>query len=236
MVTDNAKLNPLAHFLRMLTTSIGQKVIMSVTGIALIGFIIGHLLGNLELFMGRDAVNSYALFLHTSPKIIWGTRIGVLLCAVLHVWTSIRLALHNKTARPQGYLHKKSVAATFASRTMMYSGLVVLAFVIYHLAHFTWDIVHPEYAELTDAQGRHDVFTMMVLGFQNVYISAFYIVAQILLALHLSHGFISAPQTLGLSNKLLVHVIRKAGVCLAIVIAALFISIPVSVMCGFVVL
>lgn len=217
----------------LFTSSIFTKFIMASTGLFLIFFITIHLLGNLDMFFGKDAVNEYGVFLRSMPKILWTMRI-VLICAfVLHIFTSIRLSLKNKKARPIAYAKTHSVRATIASRTMMLSGSVLLAFVIFHLAQLTWGLINPQYANLMDEKGRHDVYNMTVLGFQNIYIVLFYIIAQIFLCMHLSHGFSSAAQTLGLTAKnKWADLLRYGGVIYAVCITLLYISIPVSVWLG----
>lgn len=178
-------------------------------------------------------MNAYGVFLRTMPKLLWSLRIGLIVAFVLHIWTSIQLSIRNRRARPIAYAQKHSVQASLASRTMLLSGLVVLAFLLFHLSHLTWGFIHPEHAHLVDDQNRHDVYNMTVLGFQNIYICCFYIVAQILLGMHLSHGFSSAAQTFSLtSNQKWAVFLRHFGVCFAVVIAVLYISIPVSVWLG----
>ena len=205
---------------------IGHKILMALTGIALIAFLIAHLVGNLAIFSGQDSVNTYAAFLKSMPKVLWTLRIGLILVFVTHIWTSVRLTLHNRCARPVSYTYNQSVRASVASRTMMLSGLVVLSFVLFHLAHLTWGLVSPEQFSLVDEQGRHDVYMMTVLGFQNTYLAAFYIIAQILLAMHISHGFASAARTFGFK------MIRSVGQVFAVVTATLYISIPLSIWSG----
>ncbi len=177
-------MNRVAAFYR---TSIGKKFIVAVTGLILIGFIIGHLLGNLQIFLGPDWVNSYAEHLHALGPILWLIRIFLLTTVVLHIFFTIKLAIENKQARPKTYASKNYVKASLASRHMVVSGLVIFAFVIYHLLHFTLRTVDPRFALLKhDALNRYDVYSMMVYGFQNVYVSSFYILALFLLTLHLS--------------------------------------------------
>jgi succinate dehydrogenase / fumarate reductase cytochrome b subunit len=221
--------------LKFFKSSIGSKIIMAATGIGLIVFIIAHLLGNLEIYQGREAVNTYGAFLRTVPKLLWTVRIGLIVIFVLHIWTSIRLSMQNRAARAHAYTNKKSVRSTLASRTMLLSGLVVLSFLAFHLCHLTWGLTHPEHFDLVDDKGRHDVFTMTVLGFQSVYVVGFYVLAQILLGMHLSHGFSSAAQTLGLtSNGTVATLLRRGGLIFAIVVCTLYISIPISVWLGIV--
>lgn len=207
---------------------------MASSGVALILFLIAHLLGNLEVFAGQEALNAYGAFLRTIPKILWAARIGLLVMFVVHIYTSIQLSLENRAARPVKYADKKSVAATFASRTMLTGGLVVAAFLVYHLAHFTWGITNPDFYHLTDPKGRHDVYTMMILGFSNVYVSAFYILAQLCLAFHLSHGIGSVAQTFGLTATKWGRGFRTGGLIFAIILFLGYVSIPVSVLAGWI--
>lgn len=216
-----------------LSSSIGSKTIMAATGLFLIFFLMVHLCGNLQMFSGQESVNTYALLLKSFPKLLWSMRIALLVAFVLHIATSIRLSIKNRSARPIAYGQNKPIRSTVASRTMLLSGLVVLSFVLFHLAHFTLGWINPEQASLIDDQGRPHVYNMTVLGFQNVYISSFYIFAQILLCMHLSHGLASSAQTLGLGvdSKWAVF-LRRFGVCFALLTAILYVSIPASVWLG----
>ena len=224
-------MNSISAFTR---SSIGRKYIVAITGVILIGFIIGHLLGNLQIFIGPDAVNQYAVSLRNLGPLLWAVRIFLLVAVVLHIYFTIRLAIDNRAARPQAYARKDHVKATFASRTMALSGLLVLAFILYHLAHFTFLVVNPQYAELHDAQGRHDVFSMMVYGFQNPIVSTFYVIAMFLLTLHLTHGTSSFFQSLGLNDKTLTPKLAWGGRIFAWLIFAGYTSIPVAVLLGLV--
>jgi len=217
------------------SSSIGSKFVMAITGFFLIFFILIHLLGNLEIFYGAEGVNAYGVLLRSFPKLLWSMRIALIVAFILHIWISIRLSIKNKKARPITYVQNNTIKATLASRTMLLSGLVVLSFLAFHLSHLTWGLVYPEHANLIDAKGRHDVYNMTVLGFQNIYVSLFYIVAQVFLCLHISHGFSSAAQTLGLtSDSKWAVFLRSFGVFLAIIISFLYISIPASVWFGFI--
>ena len=215
------------------SSSIGSKTIMAATGLFLIFFLLVHLCGNLQMFSGHDAANAYAVLLKSFPKLLWGMRIALITAFVLHIATSIRLSIKNRAARTIAYGQNKPVRSTVASRTMLLSGLVVLSFVLFHLAHLTLGWINPEHANLIDLEGRHHVYNMTVLGFQNIFISSFYIVAQILLCMHISHGFSSAAQTLGLSvDSRCAVFLRRFGICFALLIATLYISIPASVWLG----
>jgi len=220
---------------RFCGSSIGRKILVAVTGVAMVLFLAGHLAGNLLMYVGPDAVNEYAHqlkhMLHGSA--VWIARFGLLACFVVHIYFTITLAMENKAARPQSYAMRKPVQATLASRTMVLSGLVVLSFVIYHLLHFTILGVDPRFKNLPhDAQNRPDVFTMVHMGFSNPLISGFYILSLFLLCTHLSHGIASLFQTLGLRSKKTAVTIKTAGLIYCAIIFLGFSSIPVSVLTG----
>lgn len=158
-------MNRLTAFSR---SSIGRKFIVAITGVILIAFIIGHLLGNLQIFLGPDWINSYAEHLRELGPLLWIVRGILLITVILHIYYTIRLAIDNRRARPDRYVEKDCVKATYASRSMAISGLVVLAFVLYHLAHFTVRVTDPRFALLkADPLNRYDVYSMMVFGFQT---------------------------------------------------------------------
>lgn len=219
----------LAYWLK---TTIAQKIFVAITGLFMIFFIIAHLLGNLGVFSGPDAINQYAALLKTFPKIIWSARIGLLAVIVTHVWLTINLTRKNLESKNIKYAKREYRKTTLSSRTMMISGLTILCFITYHLAHFTLFVTNPEYTELVDFEGRHDVYSMMIAGFSNPLVSSFYILAQILLAFHISHGISSCFRTLGLTDEKLFNLIKKAGNVFAAIIAILYISIPASVLFG----
>jgi succinate dehydrogenase / fumarate reductase, cytochrome b subunit len=222
--------------LTFFSSTIGKKLMVAITGLFMIVFLLLHLAGNLEIFSGPDAVNQYAAFLKTMPKVVWAFRIALIASVLGHIWLTISLTQSNKKARPEMYHLKKSRKASLMSRTMMISGLTILVFVCYHLAHYTLGITNPELMKLTDSHGRHHVYNMMVMGFSHPLVSGFYILAQVLLAGHLSHGISSATRTLGVTNNALYEKIRMAGMAIAGIIALLYISIPLSVLLGFVTL
>lgn len=215
------------------TTTIAQKIMVALTGILMILFIIAHLLGNLEIFSGQDALNQYAALLKTFPKAVWAARLGLLAAITTHVWLTIKLTLKNREAKNIKYAHQHYRKTTLSSRIMMLSGLTILCFIVYHLAHFTLLVTNPEYSDLVDFEGRHDVYSMVIAGFSNPVISLFYVVAQVLLAFHISHGISSCFRTLGVSDEKVFALIKKAGNLFAVVIAALYISIPASVLLGY---
>jgi len=207
---------------------------VAVTGAVLAGYVFFHLLGNLQIYLGPDKLNSYAAFLKNSPGLLWGTRLVLLLSFALHIWGIARLTLDNRAARPAAYAENRSTEATFASRTMLPSGAVLLAFVVYHLLHFTIGVTHPEHYALKDSMGRHDVYSMVVLGFQQPLVSLSYIVAMGLLGLHLVHGIASIFQTLGVSGPRARPMIELGGRAVALFIVAGNILIPLSCLLGWV--
>ncbi len=213
-------------------SSIGKKWIVALTGLCLIGYVIGHLIGNLQIFIGRDQINNYAVKLHELGPLLWGVRIFLLGAFVLHIVTTIWLTIENREARDHNYHDKKSVASTSASRTMMISGFIVLSFVIYHLLHFTLQLTNPEYKTLKHA-GHPDVYSMIITGFQNPFITFFYLLGVFLLCLHLSHGFQSIMQTLGLNSSKISSLISNGGRILAWAIFAGYASIPIAVLLNF---
>jgi len=218
--------------LRLVTSSLGKKFLVAITGAGLFLFVIGHLVGNLQIFLGPESINRYGHFLQTTPEILWPARIGLLAFVIIHIWTSIALTLENRAARATRYEVKELVAASLASRTMIWSGSIIFAFVLFHLAHYTLLIVHPEFRELHDANGWHDIYRMMVLGFSNYWVSGFYVLAIGLLCIHLSHGVGAMFQSLGLKNEAYAAIIDRLAVVIAVLIFLGYISIPIAVMMG----
>jgi len=218
--------------LRLVTSSLGKKFLVAITGAGLFLFVIGHLVGNLQIFLGPDSINRYGHFLQTTPEILWPARIGLLAFVIIHIWTSIALTIENRAARATRYEVKEVVAASLASRTMIWSGSIIFAFVLFHLAHYTLLIVHPEFRELHDANGWHDIYRMMILGFSNYWVSGFYIIAIGLLCIHLSHGTSAMFQSLGLKNEAYAAIIDRLAVIIAALIFLGYISIPIAVMMG----
>lgn len=214
-------------------SSLGKKYVMAITGLALFGFVILHMVGNLQIFLGKEVLNAYGAFLKSKPLLLWGARFGLLALVSFHIWAAVRLTQENRAARPVGYAVQKPVAATYASRTMLMSGLIVASFIVYHLLHFTAGGVDPQLLQFRDEAGRHDVYKMVVAGFSNVKISIFYIVGMALLCMHLSHGVSALFQSLGLKTKVLTGSIDGFAKISAIVIFAGNCSIPMAVLLGF---
>jgi len=239
---------------RLLNSSIGAKFVMGVTGVILVGFVLVHMLGNLQVYIGSDTFNSYAQLLKGTAPLLWGTRITLLVAVLLHIWAALRLTRVNRAARPQRYAHPQRYARTsYAALFMRASGVVVLAFIIYHLLHFTIGVVQPEnfglhevlrgdtWVRVTDDklvaalpahQVRHDAYSMFVLGFQNWIVAASYIVANLLLARHLSHGVASMMATLGYSKGRNRITAERLGAAIAGLILLGNLSFPIAVLAG----
>lgn len=211
------------------TSSIGQKVVMAVTGIVLFGFVVGHMIGNLQVFLGPEALNHYGKFLRevVHGTGIWIVRGGLLIAVALHIWAATALTLSNWSARPEGYRKQQTREATYASRTMVWSGPILALFVIYHLAHLTLGTAHPDFIE-------GDVYHNVIVGFSSVPVSAFYILAMLALGLHMYHGVWSMLQTLGLSHPRWNGLRFGFAVVSTVVVVAGNISIPLAVLTGLV--
>ena len=209
---------------------------MAASGIVLLGFVIGHLAGNLLIYAGRDAFNEYAATLQGMPLLVWTTRVVLLVALTVHVFLAVRLRSINKAARPQPYAVEKTVVASLASRWMFTSGMTVLAYVVYHLLHFTLGVVDPAahgMEEVVDGAKRHDAFGMVVTSFQSTLVVLVYVLANASLAWHLSHGIASLFQTLGIHDSRYQVFIRRGGLALSALIGAGFISIPLAVQLHF---
>ena len=220
----------MTRFARLLRSSIGRKVLMAGTGLALLGFVIGHLLGNLLVFQGPEALNAYAAWLQSKPPMLWTARIGLLVVFSLHVYLGLTLALENRAARPDRYTHHAVVQTTISSRTIALSGLVVLAFLVFHLLHFTFGVIDPAHTHPNHADGGHDVYGMVVHGFQNPLIAGSYIVAMLLLGMHLKHGTASLFQTVGINHSSYTPLIHKACLLLVALIVLGNCSIPLLIL------
>jgi len=215
--------------LSFLGSSLGRKVVMAATGIILFGFVVGHMVGNLQIYLGPEALNAYGVFLR---EFLHGTGIwiarGTLLAAVgLHIWAAVTLTLESWAARPKGYRAVSYRESTYASRTMVWSGPILALFIGYHLAHFTLGTAHPDFVE-------GDVYHNIIVGFSVPWVSAFYIAAMLCLGLHMFHGIWSMLQTLGLSHPRW-NRLRFAFSALSTALVVVGnISIPVAVLMGLV--
>lgn len=223
------------RILRLFHTSIGNKLMMALSGSVLVLFMLGHMLGNLTVYQGQNSINAYAHWLQGHP-LLWAIRATMLAIFLFHILIGVRLARENLAARPLRYRLRKPLQSGFAERHMLLSGLVVLAFLLYHLAHLTLGWADPAHFGLLDAQGRPDVYARVVLGFLNPWISLIYLAALALLGLHLHHAIQSIFQTLGLMHDNFAVLIRYGSIGLSAIIVLGLASIPVSVLLGFITL
>ena len=202
---------------------------MALTGAILFGFVVAHLIGNLQVYLGPEAMNDYGVFLREilHGTGLWILRVGLLAAAVLHIWAATSLTLESRKARAVGYREQKWRESTYASRTMRWSGVIVLVFVVYHLMHFTFGNAHPSFIE-------GDIYHNFVAGFRSVPVSLFYIFAMVLLGLHIRHGFWSMFQTLGVSHPRYMRMAHTAAWIFAALIVLGNISFPLAVLAGYV--
>jgi succinate dehydrogenase / fumarate reductase cytochrome b subunit len=222
-------------------SSLGKKYIMGISGFVLVFFIVTHLLGNLQIFVGPYWINTYGQFLHERHEILWPARIVLLTMVVLHIWSAFKLRAENQAARPVGYATDPApFAASYASRTIMMSGIIIAVFAVFHLLHYALgvrlvNLTGIDFSALRDSEGRPDLYLMLLLGFSQWPISIFYIIAVGLLSLHLSHGMRAMFQSVGWKwtfggvSKLPDRIARWT----ALVIFILYASIPTAVMCGY---
>jgi succinate dehydrogenase / fumarate reductase cytochrome b subunit len=202
---------------------------MAVTGCMMFLFVVGHMLGNLQMFEAPEHINAYGHFLHNLGELLWIERGIMLLAIALHITVTVQLALRSRAARPVGYSRKEEINSSYASRTMYWSGPIVLAFIIFHLLHFTAGVIHPQ---ATFVEG--DVYDNVVSAFKVWWVSLWYIFAVGLLCLHLSHGIWSMFQSVGLAGKRQTPLLKKAAQAIAVLIFLGYSSIPISVFLGFV--
>lgn len=210
---------------------------MAVSGFALLVFAIGHMVGNLQVFLGPNYINAYGNFLQSTPELLWSARLGLLVMVGLHIFAAVQVSAENKAARPVPYGQYRPVGSSFASRTMLMSGLIVLAFIIYHLLHYTVqlkaiNLTGQDFVALHDEKGRHDIHRMMIVGFSNFWVSAFYLIGVGLLCLHLSHGASSMIQSVGWKTYPLGRWIDRLAQAGAVVLFLGYSSIPVAVLMG----
>lgn len=221
----------------LFTSSLGRKYLMALSGAALVLFVIGHLVGNLQVFGPPELINAYGAFLHSKPALLWGARIGLLITVGVHIWSAITLSRDNKAARPVPYANWNPTVASYASRTMVMSGVIIATFVVYHLLHFTIQVpainfTGRNFASLSTPDGHQDVYRMMITGFSNPLVSIFYIVSISLLCLHLSHGVSAMFQSLGLKNKSCGPFLDTLAKSFAVILFIGYASIPAAVLLG----
>lgn len=219
--------NPSRRAFRFYESTVFKKAVMAVTGLILFGFVVGHLIGNLQVYEGPEKLDAYGHFLHSIPAALWTARLVLLISVGLHILMTIQLVQLKNAARPVGYVKKDNSHSSYASRTMYWSGPIILAFVIYHILHLTLGVAQPGYVE-------GGVYANVVHGFQNPLISGFYILSMVLLCMHLYHGLFSMFQSLGAHHPNYTPLIRRFAMTMAFLIALGNISIPISVMAGWV--
>jgi len=231
-------------------SSIGRKLLMAVTGVVLIAFVTGHLAGNLQIFESPDKINGYAHFLQSLGPTLWAMRLFLLACVGIHIWAAVVLTLESWQARPDAYEFRHTIRATLSSRTMRWTGVIVLAFILYHLAQFTVGWVHPEefkgaheyvmrsdfhlfgFPVVTKGQAVADVYSMVFLGFSHPLVALFYIVAVGLLSFHLVHGADSLFQTLGWRTERWAGLLRRLVVLCSLLYFLGNLAIPGAILTG----
>ena len=214
-----------------LSSSVGRKVLMAVTGFFMLFFVLVHLLGNSTIFIGPSALNTYAEKLHSLGPLVWLFRGFMALMLVFHVWLGISLTLENSAANPSKYAVNKKLKATFSSETMIWTGALLLAFLVYHLLQFTVRIT-PDVVLGNDAKNRFDVFTMVYTSFRITPIVLVYVAAMVTLFLHLSHGIQSIFQTIGLNNDKTMPQFGALGKVLSALFLVGYSAIPVLILAG----
>jgi succinate dehydrogenase / fumarate reductase cytochrome b subunit len=224
----------MSWFVGYLRSSIGAKQVMAVTGLGMVLFALVHMLGHLGMFSGRDAYNSYAHTLQSLGAVKWLARGGLITIFIVHMISGIALASANRAARPQKYAVVRLTRTTFAARSMALTGLVIFAFIVYHLAHFTLGWIQPEAFHQLDAKGRYDAYSMFVVGFKNTGILISYLVAVTLLCLHLAHGAGSWLQSLGLHHPKYAAITTRVGPAIALVLVVGYLAPPLAVAFNFI--
>jgi succinate dehydrogenase / fumarate reductase cytochrome b subunit len=210
---------------RFYDSTLGKKAVMALSGLILFGFLVAHMLGNLQMFIGREQMDHYAATLHGNPPLLWTVRIVVLIAVIAHIWSWIGLAANNKAARPIGYQKPANVQTSFGSQTMSISKPVIAAFVIIHLLHFTTGTIHP--GGFVELHAYENVVSGFTLPF-----ALLYIVVMLLVGTHLSHGIWSMFQSVGFSHPKYTPLIKKFAAVFSWILIGGFIAIPISVLLG----
>ncbi|HJQ21786.1 MAG TPA: succinate dehydrogenase cytochrome b subunit [Gemmatimonadaceae bacterium] len=215
-------------------STVGKKVIMAVTGLIGIGFVILHVAGNLQAFEGREKLNAYSAMLHgPAAELLWLVRAVLIVAVILHVLMAAQLTARARAARPVGYRKRESQVATFASRTMRVGGFLLLAFIVFHILHFTTRQVDPAgWAHRSDVTGRYDIYGNVVGSFRIWWVSAIYLIAMVLLGLHMWHGVWSFGRSLGVAKPGGNPMKRRVAPALAVLLWLGFSAVPVAVLLG----
>lgn len=216
------------------SSSIGKKLLMAVSGLIAVAYLAGHMIGNLQIFLGQNQINAYAHGLHSLGPMLWVVRGFLIIFLALHVWKGIQLKLENWSARPVKYAKNTTVQASLASRTMIWTGVFIFAFLIYHIMHYTVRSTNPEFNFYVDALGRADVYRMVIEGFTNPVIAIFYVVAVGLACFHLSHAFSSMFQSVGWTTPKMLKRLEALGTTVAVILFLGFAAVPVAVLTKFI--
>ncbi|MFN2635906.1 MAG: succinate dehydrogenase cytochrome b subunit [Gemmatimonadaceae bacterium] len=214
---------------RFYASAVGKKVVMGVTGLIGVGFVILHSLGNLLVFRGPDAINSYSNFLKSTGELLWALRVVLLLAVFFHVTAAVQLTRQSRSARPLGYAKREVQVATLASRTMRWGGALLLVFIVLHILHFTTGTIRP-----AGVFSRTDVYANVVSSFRLWWVSLFYVVSMLALGLHLFHGAWSSTRSIGVSPPSPQPLHRRLSLGIALLVWAAFTSVPLAVVAGFV--
>ncbi len=206
---------------------------MAFSGIVALSFVVGHMLGNLQIFLGQERLNAYGESLQSLGAGLWVIRISLLLFFALHIWMGVKLKAENLKARPVRYKFNETVKASISSRTMIWSGTTILAFFVYHILHFTARTTDPRFLQLPlDMAGNYDIYSMIILGFENPVNAAVYIIAVGLLCTHISHGIYSMFQSLGLTSPSCNKTLHRFAHAVALILFLGFSAVPVGVITG----
>ncbi|MFO7563086.1 MAG: succinate dehydrogenase cytochrome b subunit [Enhygromyxa sp.] len=239
---SQASATPLDRLVKGLTSTISLKIVMMVTGILGAGFVLGHMLGNLQVFLGRDVYNDYAEFMQGLGGLLWLVRGGLLTILVLHVVAAVALFRRNAAARPERYAGLKQRNTNLAAMYMAELGIVLALFIIYHILHFTVGVVSVEFGEInyyeleqvTDAGARRDLYSHFIVSFQNPWVVLFYVLGNVALAAHLAHGVTSAFKTASIAIGRWKPPFEVLGPAFGVIIGLGNISMPLAVWAGFI--
>jgi succinate dehydrogenase / fumarate reductase cytochrome b subunit len=217
-------------------STIGKKIIMAVTGLIGLGFVIVHMAGNLQVFIGQDKINSYGALLHgPAAELTWLIRIVLIVSVILHVTMAVQLTRVSAAARPVEYRRREPQVSTLASRTMKWGGVLLLVFIVLHILHFTTETIDPGgWRGMTDSQGHRDVYGNLIASFRIWWVALFYIVSMMALGLHLFHGAWSSVRTLGFAKSSAHPLHRRVALVVAIVVWLGFTLVPLGVIAGIV--
>jgi succinate dehydrogenase / fumarate reductase cytochrome b subunit len=209
------------------SSTLGKKWLMAVTGIILFGFVVGHMLGNLQIYLGQEQLDHYAELLQANKPFLWAFRSVLLFCVSVHIWAAVVIWLRNRSARPVKYKMFRPPGLDYAARTMVWSGPIIALFIIYHLLDFTVGVANPDFI-------KGEVYHNLIASFSNPGIALVYVAANLLLAFHLYHGLWSLFQTFGWDHPRFGWIRRALAIFFSALIGAGNISIPLAVLTGFV--